>query len=165
MPAGRPSDYSTEIADKICERLAEGDSLRTICDEEGMPSKATVFRWLAKHPEFETVYARAREVQAEVLADEITTIADDGRNDLMEILNKDGEPIGWRENGEVLRRSQLRVATRQWIAERMLPHKYGTKIKTELTGANGGPIETADVTDKDRAKALLTLLGKADKGQ
>lgn len=133
--SGRPTDYSLELADAICERLSGGESLRTICEDEGMPNKATVFRWLAKHDDFATIYARAREVQAEVLADELVEIADDGTNDWMERKNSDGENIGWQENGEALRRSQLRISTRQWIAERMLPKKYGNK--QQLTGADG----------------------------
>ncbi|PZU22213.1 MAG: terminase small subunit protein [Shinella sp.] len=141
MPAGRPTDYTQEIADVICERLAEGESLRTICAEEGMPHKATVFRWLAKHDQFATIYAHAREIQAEVLADELVEISDDGTNDWMERKNEDGETIGWRENGEAMRRSQLRISTRQWIAERMLPKKYGAKIQAEHTGKDGGPIQ------------------------
>jgi terminase small subunit-like protein len=46
-----------------------------------MPDMATVFRWLARHAEFRDQYARAREVQADYLAEEILEIADDGRND------------------------------------------------------------------------------------
>lgn len=128
MPAGRPTDYCQEIADAICERLAEGESLRTICNGDDMPNKATVFRWLAKHDEFATIYARAREEQAEVLADELVNIADDGTNDWMEKHGEQAETIGWRENGEAMRRSALRISTRQWIAERMLPKKYGNKL-------------------------------------
>lgn len=131
--SGRPTDYNTEIADLLCERLAEGESLRTICAEEGMPNKATVFRWLAAHDDFATIYARAREVQTEVLADELVEIADDGSNDWMQ--KNFGEETRWVENGEALRRSQLRISTRQWLAERMLPKKYGNK--QQLTGADG----------------------------
>src|SRR5690606_13080781 len=117
--AGRPSDYSEALVDTICERIANGESLRTICVDEGMPDKSTVFRWLAKHEEFATKYARAREVQAEALADEMIDIADNGTNDWMEKRNADGAVIGWQENGEALRRSDLRIKTRQWIASKL----------------------------------------------
>lgn len=158
-PVGRPSDYSDDLANLICERLAEGESLRTICAEEGMPNKSTVFRWLAAHPEFATIYARAREVQAEVLADELVEISDDGQNDWMEKHNSDGENIGWVENGEALRRSALRISTRQWIAERMLPKKYGTKVA--VGGAKDmDPIQTEDVSTRDLAKAVASVLAK-----
>jgi hypothetical protein len=125
---GRPSDYSDELADIICERLADGESLRSICRDDGMPNKATVFRWLAAHEEFATKYAHARDAQVDVLVDEMTDIADDGSNDWMERKDKDGNNIGWQENGEAQRRSALRVSTRQWIAEKLKPKKYGNKV-------------------------------------
>lgn len=160
MPAGRSTDYSEELADLICERIAEGESLRTICADDGMPNKATVFRWLAKHEEFATKYAHARDVQADLLVDEMTDIADDGSNDWMERKDDDGNNIGWRENGEALRRSALRISTRQWIAEKLKPKKYGTKV------AVGGdkdmdPIQTESLSDLEAAKRIAFMLTKA----
>ena len=125
---GRPSDYSPEIADIICERIADGVSLREICRTEDMPSKAAVFRWLAAHADFRDQYARAREAQADALADELLDIADDGDNDWMERKGEDGQSLGWRENGEAIQRSRLRVDTRKWIASKLKPKKYGDKL-------------------------------------
>ncbi len=138
---GRPSRYSDAIAGKICERLAEGESLRSICLDEDMPAKRTVFDWLAseEHEAFRTKYAYAREAQADALVDEMVDIADDGSNDWMEKKNADGENIGWQENGEALRRSDLRIKTRQWIAEKLKPKKYGAKVA--LTDPDGGPLK------------------------
>lgn len=160
MPAGRPTDYTQELADTICERIADGESLRTICSEDGMPNKSTVFRWLAAHQDFATKYAHARDVQADLLVDEMTDIADDGSNDWMERKDDEGENIGWRENGEALRRSALRISTRQWIAEKLKPKKYGTKV------AVGGdkdmdPIQTESLSDLEAAKRIAFLLTKA----
>jgi hypothetical protein len=132
MPAGRPTDYSDDIVDAICERLADGESLRSICDAEGMPHKATVFRWLRAHEEFRDRYARARETQAETLADEIIDIADDGHNDWMK--RNFGEDERWVENGEAIRRSALRIDARKWVAAKLLPKKYGDRVQTEHTG-------------------------------
>lgn len=131
---GRPSLYTPELADRICRRLAEGESLRAICRDAEMPGVSTVFAWLQADEAFRTKYTRAREVQAELMADELLEIADDGQNDWMEKFNKDGDAIGWAENGEALRRSQLRVATRQWIASKLLPKKYGDKQQVEHSG-------------------------------
>ena len=73
---GRPSDYSFQVAISICARLAEGKSLRAICSEAGMPGRATVFRWIARHKEFRDEYTLACELRAEDLADEMIEIAD-----------------------------------------------------------------------------------------
>src|ERR1700720_1600839 len=74
---GRPSDYSFQVAISICARLAEGKSLRAICSEAGMPGRATVFRWIARHKEFRDEYTLACELRAEELGDEMLEIIDD----------------------------------------------------------------------------------------
>ncbi len=130
--AGRPSSFTQDIADAICERLSGGESLRTICFDEDMPNKATVFRWLAGNEEFRDQYALARETQADVLFDDILDIADDGHNDWM--LRKFGEDERWVENGEALRRSQIRIDARKWMAGKLRPKKYGDKIEHDHTG-------------------------------
>ncbi|NNH46226.1 terminase small subunit protein [Rhizobium laguerreae] len=130
---GRPTKYTHTLANIICERIADGESLRSICRDEGMPAKTTVMEWLCDDEKaaFRTKYARAREIQADGFVDEMAEIADDGTNDWMEKKGADGQSIGWQENGEAIRRSQLRIATRQWIAEKLKPKKYGAKVELE----------------------------------
>lgn len=124
--------FSEAIADAICERLADGESLRTICSDEGMPSKTTVFRWLAANEQFRDQYARAREAQADAIFDDILSIADDGRNDWMQ--KNFGEETRWVENGEAMRRSALRIDARKWMAGKLRPKKYGDKLDVEHSG-------------------------------
>jgi len=143
-PVGRPSSYTKEIGDKICERLALGESLRTICDDDDMPSRRAVIRWLASGNEpFRLQYAQAREAQADSLFDEILEIADDGQNDWMERRGQDD--AGWIANGENIRRSQLRIDARKWMAGKLAAKKYGDKITNEHTGVDGGPIQVTRI--------------------
>jgi hypothetical protein len=125
----RPSEFSQELADAICAQLAEGVSLRTVCLTEEMPDKSTVFRWLRQHQEFCDQYARAKEEAADAMVEDILDIADDGSNDWMERKSKEGDLIGWLENGEAISRSRLRVDTRKWIASKLKAKKYGEKIE------------------------------------
>ena len=125
---GRPSKYSNALADKICERLASGESLVRVCKDPDMPGLSTVFRWLADNESFRDNYARAREVQADVLADEILDIADDGIND--SYTDDEG---GERTNYDVIARSKLRVDARKWIASKLLPKKYGERQQVDAT--------------------------------
>lgn len=147
----RQSDYSKEIADAICERLSEGESLRAICRDEDMPNKATVFRWLFERSAFSDQYAHAREAQADAMADEILDIADDGSNDTYEA---DG---GTRTNTDVIARSKLRVDARKWLASKMAPKKYGDKLHTELSG--GLSVRTATDLKDDELAAIATASG------
>jgi hypothetical protein len=91
-----------------------------------MPNKATVFRWLGLHKSFRDQYARAREAQADALADEILDIADDGLNDSYE--DEDGNR---RTDYDVIARSKLRVDARKWIASKLKPRVYGDKPMSE----------------------------------
>lgn len=105
-----------------------------------MPAPSTVFLWLQKHKEFSDQYARALEARTEAMADDILAIADDGTNDWME--RKHGDDVAWVTNGEALQRSRLRVDARKWLMSKMAPKKYGDKITQEVSGPEGGPIES-----------------------
>ena len=121
----RPSKFTQKLADKICERIADGESLRAICEGGAEPNKSTVLRWLADEnsAEFRDQYARAREVQADTLFDQILSIADDGSNDTYETL--DGREV---VNHDHIQRSRLRVDARKWMAGKLAPKKYGDKL-------------------------------------
>lgn len=148
MTAGRPSDYTKELADNICARLSEGESLRSVCRDENMPDKSTVFRWLRLHKEFSDQYARAKEESADALFEELLEIADDGTNDWMERQSADGTTGGWQVNGEALQRSRLRVDTRKWALSKLKPKKYGDRIETHHSGSIG----LADLSDEQLAR-------------
>jgi hypothetical protein len=130
---GRPSDYTPEIAAVICERLVEGQSLRSICKADDMPAIRAVFQWLTKHEAFAQQYAHARELQADTFADEITDIADDGSRDY--IATEAGRVV----DHDHIARARLRVDARKWIAAKLKPKKYGDKL--ELGGNSNAPIK------------------------
>ena len=129
----RPTIYTDELAHLICSRIASGESMRSICKDDDMPVMSTVMLWLidGKHPSLSEQYAKARQIQAETLADEIFDIADDGSNDWMKINRGDEE--GYRVNGEAVARSRLRVDTRKWYLSKVLP-RFADK-KEESSGA------------------------------
>jgi hypothetical protein len=58
---GRPTKRTHENAQKICELIIEGRSLRQISAIEGMPKMQTILDWLKADPEFLGQYAHARE--------------------------------------------------------------------------------------------------------
>ena len=138
---GRKSEYSVETAQTICTEIAGGRSVREICGDPKMPCLRSVFTWLAQHEEFREMYRAAREAQADYIFDEILEIADDGRNDWRERQREDGGTV-MVLNKEHVNRSRLRIDARKWVLARMNAKKYGERVSTELTGANGGPIKT-----------------------
>lgn len=126
-PTGRPSKFTQALFDQICERMANGETLRDICKDEDMPSRRAVVAWVAASEDLSAQYARAREAQADYWADELLEIADDGTNDWIERTNGDGEAIAPALNHEHIQRSKVRIETRQWMMERVAAKVYGRK--------------------------------------
>ena len=147
------STFTQKIADQICNRIADGESLRAICRDQDMPATSTVCKWLAENTEFSEQYARAREAQADAIFDDILDIADNAKNDWMEREGDGG--AGWQLNGEHIQRSRVRIDARKWMAGKLAPKKYGDRQEIDLN-VN---------MDPDAAKARLAeLLGKAQGG-
>jgi hypothetical protein len=147
-----PIEFSDDVALRICGLLAEGNSLRRIERMEGMPTKSAILMWLLQaeqlkaageltHPKvtFLDHYARAREVQADCLADEILEIADESQFDTA--TDDQGKEI---VNMNHIQRDRLRVDSRKWLAGKLRPKKYGEKQQVEQSGPDGGPIETVN---------------------
>lgn len=163
--------YSTELGDKICELLAEGNSLRSICKMEGMPVISTVLKWVVMgergdevYKPFAEQYAHAREAQAELIFDEMVDIADDSSGDATR--NGDGRIV---MDSEFAQRSKIRIETRKWVLGRMKPKKFGEKTTLEHTGKDGNAIQYEDVGEEARSALLSKLLagtsGRRDQGE
>lgn len=151
---GRPSIYTPELAAKICERLAAGESLRSIARDPEMPAAITVRQWVTEDRQgFAAHYARARDAGLDHVAEEVFEIADNGENDWME-RNKPGES-GYEFNGEHVQRSRLRFDARRWYLSKLAPKRYGDRITTELVGADGGPVKIEDAERTDKLDQLL----------
>jgi len=133
--------FTNSLADSICERIADGESLRSVCRDENMPALGTVFRWLNANDNFREQYARAKQIGLEALAEDLIDIADNANNDWMERFGKDD--AGWVANGENIQRSKLRVDARKWILSKLVPKKYGDKL--DLTAEHTGGI-TVEIT-------------------
>lgn len=147
---GRPSGYSVELGELICQRLVCGkddkpESLRSICLDDDMPSMTSVMRWLAKEEEFRQQYARARELQQEVRLEEIHEIADNCTDDVIFLTTDDDSGEGAKPviKHSAIQRARLQIDTRKWAMSKMAPKKYGDKITQEVGGIDGKPINQA----------------------
>jgi hypothetical protein len=118
----RKLEFTQEIADIICDRLMDGESLKSICSEPEMPSRVTVCKWLGRIPSFATMYARAREVQADMLFDDTVHIANTPQNGIKTITKPSGvETI----IGDMVEHRKLQIDTRKWAVAKLHPRKYG----------------------------------------
>ena len=112
---------------------------------ESMPDKSTVFRWLRINKEFRDQYEIAKQESADAMAEEVLDIADDGTNDWIEKLDKDGAVIGEVLNSEHVQRSRLRIDTRKFLMAKMKPKKYGEKVDLNVGGQGDNPLKIESV--------------------
>jgi hypothetical protein len=111
--------FNEKTAHAILEAISHGQSLRKICQEKGMPAMSTVMKWLGENEAFSEQYARARDIQADYLADEILGIADG--------LPKQAE-------NEDIQAARLRIDARKWYAGKIAPKKYGDVQRHDIEG-------------------------------
>lgn len=127
---GRPTIFTQELANRICELVSTHSfglkKLSKVYDD--IPSADTINNWRSKYTDFSVQYAEAKRKQADLLAEEVIEIADDGQNDWMETVDDEGG-IAWKINGEHVQRSRLRMDARKWLAGKLAPKIYGTNTE------------------------------------
>lgn len=111
---GRPSLFTQQLADHICERISLGETLRSICADPALPDRVTIYRWLDKYPEFCNQYTKARLLQADTYFDQIVE----------EAFSSHDAGIG-----------RLRMDALKWVSSKLAPKKYGDRIEHEHTGS------------------------------
>ena len=110
---------------QIAERLAQGESLLRICDEEGMPAYFAITKAVIRDPELYEIYRQGRVLQAEYYADRINTLAESP----LPTHHPDGKPCDNRWLGAEIQRRKLEVETLKWTFARTQP--YGLRDKKE----------------------------------
>jgi hypothetical protein len=159
---GAPSTYSQHIATVICIRISEGESLRAILKDDGMPAQSTVYEWLMRHPVFAEQYTRAREEQADTLADEIIAIADEQPEIIAVTDKKTGALIEHKLDGAFLQWQKNRIEARKWTAMKLKPKKYGDRVALE--GVEGGAAIKTEETSSSRLFELIKNMEMTKRG-
>lgn len=129
--AGRPTKYTPEKGDKICEMVAEGKSASAACKEVGIALK-NMYGWLRAHESFRSNYEIARQDAADTLVDELMLIAD---------------------TEEDVQRAKLKIDARKWVAARMKPKSWGDKQDLNV----GVQQSLSDVMREIGAKSALDI--------
>lgn len=135
---GRPSTYTEEMGNRICDKLTEGISLRKLCASDKYPAASTVFVWLDRNPSFAERYTRAREAATEDMLEEIFEIAD---NPALDVQDK-----------------RVRIDTRKWAMGKLKPKRYGEKQTLDVGNKEG---ETLKIESNAENAALTLRLAEA----
>ena len=140
---GRPTDYTKDMAENICEKISGGLSLRAICAEAGMPARGTVYRWLIENADFQDQYARAREKQADYFAEEIIEIADSAEAE-----------------SAAVSKAKLQIDARKWAASKIAPKKYGDKQEIDVKSSDGSMRPSVRLNAEEFRKIAEDVLNK-----
>lgn len=122
-----------EAIEQILRRMCDGESVRSILDEANrnfLPAYKTFIEWIDADEALRKQYARAMELRADKIFDEILEIADESNSDVT--IDEEGKI---RVDGETVSRSRLRVDARKWALSKMQPKKYGDKLDIDHTSA------------------------------
>lgn len=138
------SIYTPELAEAVLAELRMHGSTLKAARAVGI-DRSTIVKWTELFPEFESQYARAKSEGIDALVEDTIEIGD--------------EPPPSTAHGNIdtgaVQHAKLRIETRRWYAERLAARKYGVLNKHEVSGANGGPVQTQVViatgvpTDED----------------
>lgn len=147
MPAGRPTIYTPEIAELVCEVIeSEPGSIRiALMGRDDLPGFSTVHRWEQQHPEFRDRLSRARELRAHLLADDALAVADESEHDTITKRGRNGEEFE-APDSEWMARSRLRFEARRWHAKNLNQRAYGDQSSVNLGGQPENPLKTESTT-------------------
>ena len=140
-----------QLAQNILDQMLDGNGLRASCRSVGLPM-STFLRWVSEDEKLADQYAHARAILLEHLSEDLIDKADEA----VGVTNSGATDAG------AVAKQKLQVDTRKWLLSKLALKKYGDRITQELTGANGGPILTKDVSDLSDAE--LAAIANGDKG-
>ena len=122
----RPTIFTKDLGDKICEELSQGKSLRTVCLANDMPDKASVFNWFRTNKEFLDQYARAKEESADADNEVLEDIGDEAITE-----SKSVDP---KASSAVVSAYKLKADNLKWFMSKKKPKKYGDKLDMTTNG-------------------------------
>ena len=139
----RPTKLTDAVREEITLRLADGESLSSICRDSHMPIKATVLLWVGDDRDgFYTDYVRAREAQGHVQAEHITRLA-------QSVEQEQVSPNA----------AKVAIDAYKWAAERMAPNHYSPKTISDHRSSDGSMSPQAQITDEDLDRRIRELTG------
>lgn len=128
---GRPSKYSAALAERICDHIRCGCSLRKAAEKEGVPNPS-VMRWVHENKAFSEQYARACAERLSALEDK-----------LLDLVEKGHEVAPCVEiGGTMLQAVKLEIDTLKWMLAKLMPKRYGDRAALALEGGEK-PVEVA----------------------
>jgi hypothetical protein len=151
--------YQIEVKDKIfneiVDRLANGESLVSICRTDGYPSGASFLYWVENNPLYAKQYARAMKVRADMNAEHILDTARTEPNvakarNIMDALKWHNEKMAPKKYGaRVFSENETNLNMKQKIDFRFMPQEVRTKLREALMLQLNPPTIDAEETESE----------------
>lgn len=156
METGRPTIYTQELADRICELVASNVcGITRLCKMfPELPDKDTIMVWRFKKDGFSAQYNRAKQVQAEMMAESFEDVNDE-TSDFRYI---DPDTGATKIDSGLVSQARLLIDTRKWTASKLAPKIYGDRKELEDVKADNERVR-AELAE---LKAKLDLKNKAE---
>lgn len=124
-----------------------------------MPTRQTIMEWIVEDKSIADKYTRAKELQADYMAEEILDIADEGKNDYMTVTRGDNDMEV--VDHEHIQRSKLRIESRKWLMSKLKPKAYGDKVSLDHQSPDGSMTPKAGLDASKLSTETLQELMKA----
>lgn len=148
-------ELTAELKEEIVQRVASGELMKHVCQDEHMPSYFTIHREEERDPDFGADMRAARRACASLYADEVIEISDDAKED----VKPDGSV-----NYELVARSKMRADNRKWIAAKLDPARFSDKVQTDIT-SGGEKIEVKETSALESARQIAFAIEMAKRSQ
>jgi hypothetical protein len=116
--AKRKSKVTKAIMQEVAERLAAGENLLKITEDDHIPSYRAITASVVRDEELFEIYRQGRVQQAEYYSDRINNLAESP----LPTHHPDGTPCDNRWLGAEIQRRKLEVDTLKWTFARLQPH-------------------------------------------
>lgn len=101
--------YSASLAERICDELTSGKTLREVCRGDKMPSEAAVRQWVRDDRDgFKQRYDTARELGCDALNDKLLELTDGAAPETAPLL-------------------RIKAASIMWYLQNIAPRRFGNR--------------------------------------
>lgn len=143
--------FNKNLFDTICEEISLSNrGLVTVCKSHNV-NPVRFYEWIHQNEDLRKQYARARELQADFLADEIIELSSSERftTENIDVETKDGF-----SNTEIKKdnynRTRLEIDARKWKASKLYPKKYGERLDVTTDGEKINEVRSFNILPNDK---------------
>lgn len=126
---GKGTTYTRALGEKLCARVAEGETMAAVAREMGIP-RARIVSWTRRYKAFGEAYKEACEMRMLALEDKLAEICDEATEVAL-------DPECGRER---VNACKLKADIVKWQLMKLMPKRYGDRTQMEVTGKDGAEL-------------------------